>query len=222
VSRLRDFHINILANENAVANAPDAESDPYAEAGESPAIQRKAVDATPPDAPVPTHSGSSHPLPAEPRARIQRGLGVDLGELRAHSDAPAADLRYPEHNDPWLLGIARRNVRNPTSGWIGGSRPVTHADMLALGYTYHGGGGNWRHHLPGTEPLMIFNVLINPEVAPEAIDPNDPSNPREGDAAAVPEAKSTRREWQRLTRKTLPVYDRLRILRAAGKGDTAE
>lgn len=305
-----------------MANAPDAESDPYAEAGESPAIQRKAVAAASPDAPLQPRSGSGHPLPAEPRARLERGLGVDLGELRVHTDAPAAntarslgarafasgqdvyfaageydpkgeagfrllahevvhtlqqrggaaaveggvsqpgdagereadvvgdavvdgtrapirvsapsaplalkartaaDLGYPERSDPWMLGIARRNVRNPTPSWIGGSRSVTHADMLALGYTYRGSGGNWRrYHLPGTEPSMIFNVLINPEVDPEAIDPNDPSSPREGDAAAVAEAKSTLREWQRLTRKTLPLYDRLRILRAAGKGDTAE
>ncbi|MQM32277.1 MAG: hypothetical protein CRU78_17935, partial [Candidatus Accumulibacter phosphatis] len=135
----------------------------------------------------------------------------------------AADLSYPEKSDPWMLAIAQRNVRNPTPGWIGGSNSVTHADMLALGYTYRGGGGNWRrYHLPGTEPSMILNVLINPEVDPEAIDPNDPSSAKEGDAAALAEAKSTLREWQRLTRKTLPLYDRLRILRAAGKGDTAE
>ena len=314
----------ILTQENAVAKAPEPESDPYADtdAEESPAIQRKAAATAAPAAPAQPRSGGGHPLPAEPRARLERGLGVDLGEVQVHTDAPAAntarslgarafatgqnvyfaageydpksetgfrllahevvhtlqqrrattgaqdgvsqpgdasereadvvgdaladgarapipvtaasaplalkartaaDLSYPEKSDPWMLAIAQRNVRNPTPGWIGGSNSVTHADMLALGYTYRGRSGNWRrYHLPGTEPSMILNVLINPEVDPEAIDPDDPSSAKEGDAAALAEAKSTLREWQRLTRKTLPLYDRLRILRAAGKGDTAE
>lgn len=314
----------ILTQENAVANAPEPESDPYADTDgeESPAIQRQAAATAAPAAPLQPRSDGGHPLPAEPRARLERGLGVDLGEVQVHTDAPAAntarslgarafasgqnvyfaageydpksetgfrllahevvhtlqqrgggtaaersvsqpgdasereadvvgdavadgatvpisvsatsaplalkartaaDLGYPESSDPWMLAIAQRNVRNPTPGWIGGSNSVTHADMLALGYTYRGGGGNWRrYHLPGTEPSMILNVLINPEVDPEAIDPNDPSSAKEGDAAALAEAKTTLREWQRLTRKTVPLYDQLRVLRAAGKGGTAE
>jgi len=73
----------ILTQENAVAKAPEPESDPYADtdAEESPAIQRKAAATAAPAAPAQPRSDGGHPLPAEPRARLERGLGVDLGGI---------------------------------------------------------------------------------------------------------------------------------------------